>query len=183
MWLWSNHIRDRKSAGARQHGPVTGRDDPRDAAALASYAVALGDAMERAIPGWVERSVIAVLDDQGQEVTDDVRAQARAAGQEAQAEGAPRVRELLATDVDEQRGNPLAVLRGLVRYPTAVLRKAGARPVDRDEFERRAFPEDEYGLSPATFADVDPSLHEPGIVWGAAKAHVHLARRRREGKG
>ena len=23
-----------------------------------------------------------------------------------------------------------------------------------------------------------PSLHEPGIVWGAAKAHVHLRRRR-----
>jgi hypothetical protein len=163
-------------------GPVTGRDDPQDAAALASYAMALGDAVERAIPGWVERSVMGVLDEQGREVTDDVRAQAREAGREAQAEGTARVKEVLATDVDEQQRNPLAVLRSLVRYPTAVLRKAGARPVDRDEFERRAFPGDDYGLSPATFADVDPSLHEPGIVWGAAKAHVHLARRRREGK-
>ena len=40
---------------------------------------------------------------------------------------------------------------------------------------RRNFPDDVYDLSPATFADVDPALHEPGLVWGAAKAHVHLA--------
>jgi hypothetical protein len=38
-----------------------------------------------------------------------------------------------------------------------------------------------YDLSPAAFADLDPSLREPGLTWGAAKAHVHLARRRREG--
>jgi hypothetical protein len=159
-----------------------GPDDPDDAAALAGYAGELGDVVERVIPGWAERAVVGVLDAQGLEVTEDVRARASAAGREAQADGAARVRELLATDVDEQRGNPLAVLRSLVRYPTAVLRQAGARPVDRDEFKRRAFPDDEYDLSPATFADVDPALHEPGLVWGAAKAHVHLARRRREGK-
>jgi hypothetical protein len=161
---------------------MDGLDDPQDAAALARYAAALGDEVERVVPGWVERAVAGVLDAQAIEVTEDVRARAAAAGREAQAEGAARVRELLATDVDEQRGNPLAVLRSLVRYPTAVLRHAGARAVDRDEFARRAFPDDDYDLSPATFADVDPALHEPGLVWGAAKAHVHLARRRREGK-
>ena len=85
-------------------------------------------------------------------------------------------------DVDEQVGNPLAILRSLVHHPTAVLRSAGASPVPRDDFDVRNFPDDVYGLSPATFADVDPALHEPGLVWGAAKAHVHLARRRREGK-
>jgi hypothetical protein len=46
----------------------------------------------------------------------------------------------------------------------------------------RSFPDDVYDLTPASFADVDPALHEPGLVWGAAKAHVHLARRRRQGK-
>jgi hypothetical protein len=105
------------------------------------------------------------------------------AGRAAQADGGPRLRELLATDVDEQRGNPLGILRSLVRYPTAVLRAAGVAPVARDEFARRNFPDDIYDLSPAAFADVDPALHEPGLVWGAAKAHVHLSRRRREGKG
>ena len=45
-----------------------------------------------------------------------------------------------------------------------------------------SFPDDPYDLTPGSFADVDPSLHEPGLVWGAAKAHVVLARRRREGR-
>jgi hypothetical protein len=157
-------------------------DEPEDAAALAQYAGALGDAVDGAIGGWVERVVAETLAGQGREVTAAVRAEAAAAGRAAREEGAARVRALLATDIDEQRANPLAILRGLVRYPTAVLRAAGARPVERDEFARRAFPADDYGLSPATFADVDPALHEPGLVWGAAKAHVHLARRRREGK-
>jgi hypothetical protein len=115
---------------------------------------------------------------------DDLAALARYAGElgdavEAAVAGwVPRVRALLATDVDRQRGNPLAILRSLVRYPTEVLRSAGARPVARDEFQVRNFPDDDYDLTPAAFADVDPALHEPGLVWGAAKAHVHLARRR-----
>ena len=52
----------------------------------------------------------------------------------------------------------------------------------RDEFEERAFPDDVYRLSPATWSDVDPSLHEPGIIWGAYKAKTVLDRRRAEGK-
>jgi hypothetical protein len=86
---------------------------------------------------------------------------------------------LLALDVDEQRVNPLALVRRAVSYPTAVLRDAGVPPVVRDEFDERAFPDDVYGLAPAAFADIDPALHEPGLLWGAAKAHAHLARRHR----
>lgn len=157
-------------------------DDPDDAAVLARYAEALADAIERAIPGWVDRVVRGALDAQGIAVDDDLRAAIAAAGERARAEGAPRVRRLLATDVDEQAGTPLAVLRALVVHPTGVLRAAGARPVARDEFQARNFPDDVYDLTPAAFADVDPALHEPGLTWGAAKAHVHLARRRREGR-
>jgi hypothetical protein len=157
-------------------------DDPADAEALAGYATALADGIERAIPGWVDRVARRVLDDQGIAVDPTLADAIAGAARAAQEDGSPRVRALLATDVDEQRGNPLAVLRSLVRYPSAVLRSAGARPVDRDEFSRRSFPDDDYGLTPASFADVDPDLHDPGLVWGAAKAHVHLARRRREGR-
>jgi hypothetical protein len=157
-------------------------DDPDDAEALARYATALADGIERAIPGWIDRVARRVLDDQGIAVDPALADAIAGAARAAQEDGAPRVRALLATDVDEQRGNPLAVLRSLVRYPGAVLRSAGARPVDRDEFSRRSFPDDEYGLTPASFADIDPDLHDPGLVWGAAKAHVHLARRRREGR-
>lgn len=157
-------------------------DDPADAEALAAYATALADAIDRAVTAWVERSVRRVLADQGIAVDDDLAAAIAAAGESARADGVPRIRRLLSTDVDHQAGNPLAVLRDLVRYPTAVLRSAGARPVPRDDFAERNFPDDLYDLSPATFADVDPALHQPGLEWGAAKAHVHLARRRREGK-
>lgn len=157
-------------------------DDPADAAALARYADRLAAAVDEALPGWVGRSVRGVLAAQGLAVDDDVARAIDAAAAAARDDGMPRLRALLATDVDEQRTNPLAVLRPLVRHPTAVLQAAGARPVERDEFQVRAFPDDVYDLAPATFADLDPAAGDPGLEWGAAKAHVHLARRRREGK-
>ncbi|MDQ2825886.1 MAG: hypothetical protein M3Y04_02780, partial [Actinomycetota bacterium] len=83
---------------------------------------------------------------------------------------------LLAADIDDQRTTPLALLRGAVRYPTAVLRAAGVAEVERDPIQARLLPDDPYDLSPATFADVDPSLAEPGMVWGAAKALAHRRR-------
>jgi len=63
-----------------------------------------------------------------------------------------------------------------VRYPTEVLRAAGARPVARDPIQVRLLPDDVYDLSPATFADIDPALAEPGLMWGAAKALEHRRR-------
>ena len=157
-------------------------DEPADAEALARYATALADRIDEAIPGWIDRSVRRVLADQGIAVDDVVAARIRDAGRAARDDGGHRVRALLSADVDAQAGNPLAVLRSLVPHATAVLASAGARPVARDEFSVRHFPDDVYDLAPASFADVDPALHEPGLVWGAAKAHVHLARRRREGR-
>ncbi|MEJ7583271.1 MAG: hypothetical protein WKF43_04120 [Acidimicrobiales bacterium] len=115
-------------------------------------------------------------------VAAEARAAAAVAGDGARDEVGPRLRELLALDVDEQPTGPLALLREAVRYPTAVLRDVGVTPVPRDAFAERAFPDDVYGLAPASFADIDPDLTEPGVAWGAAKAHVILARRRREGR-
>jgi len=157
-------------------------DDLADRERLAAHARALADAAERAIPGWIERSVERVLGDAGREIDERLRGLVIDAAAAARREGASRLRELLETDVDEQHTNPLAVLRALVRFPTEVLQAAGVPPVERDEFARRSFPDDVYDLSPASFADIDPELHEPGLVWGAAKAHVVLARRRREGR-
>jgi hypothetical protein len=157
-------------------------DDPADARALTQYATALADRIEEAIPGWIDRSVRRVLAGQGIAVDDVVTARIDDASRAARSEGGRRVRALLSSDIDAQAGTPLAVLRSLVPYATAVLESAGAHPVARDEFSVRSFPKDVYDLTPASFADVDPALHEPGLVWGAAKAHVHLARRRREGK-
>jgi hypothetical protein len=149
-----------------------------DLAALAGYARTLADAVDAAIPGWVDRRVREVLAAQGLVLDADGDGALVEAAQAARADGMPRLRALLEADIDEQRTNPLAILRSLVGYPTAVLQASGAQPVPRDEFAARNFPDDPYDLSPASFADVDPSLHEPGLVWGAAKAHVHLRRHR-----
>jgi hypothetical protein len=153
--------------------------DPDDA--LRHYADALATAVDAAIPMWVERVVRQVLAAQGLAVEADTAARLDQAVAAARDAGAPQVRDLLAMDIDEQPTTPLTLLRSLVRYPTEVLRAAGARPVARDEVDQRMFPDDVYGLTPASFADLDPSLHEPGLAWGAAKAYVHLSRRRRPG--
>ena len=108
----------------------------------------------------------------------EVRDAAARAGVEATAEVGPQVRELLALDIDEQRSGPLSLLRSAARFPTRVLLDAGVPIPGRDEFLQTQFPDDVYDLGPAAFADLDPSLHQPGLIWGAAKAHVHLARRR-----
>jgi hypothetical protein len=100
----------------------------------------------------------------------------RAAGQQAAVEVGPALRRLLEADVDEQRTTPLSLLRSAVRYPTEVLREAGVEPAARDAFAQERFPDDPYDLSPATLADIDESLAEVGLAWGAAKAWAHKQR-------
>lgn len=152
-----------------------------DDEALARYALVLADGIEAALPGWVERSVASVADAWQPGLAAELADAAAAAGARAAAEVGPQVRALLAADVDEQRTGPLAVVRGAVAHPTAVLEAAGVPGIVRDDFAERAFPADRYGLAPASFADLDPALHDAGITWGAAKAHVVLARRRAGG--
>lgn len=158
--------------------PAAG-DDPDDAARLAAYASALADAIEAALPGWVERAVASRAEPAGVEVPGH---EVGAAADRAAADVAPTIRALLDADIDEQRANPLHLLRAAVQYPTAVLQAAGVPATARDPDAVRLFPDDVYDLTPGSFADVDPALHEPGIRWGAAKAHVHLARRRAAGQ-
>lgn len=155
-------------------------DDPADAAALRGYAAALADAVVGALPGWVEGAVVQRYEAwAGETAPPALIDDARLAGRRAVDDVEPRLRELLATDVDAQRTNPLAILRSAVGHPTQVLAAAGVPPVVRDAQAERLFPDDAYDLSPAAFGDLHPSVHEPGLVWGAAKAHVILARRRR----
>jgi len=147
-------------------------------AALRRYADALADAIETAVPGWVRRVVEERLNQALGQADPEVVARATTAGVRAGRDVGGQVRRLLEADIDTQRTTPLALLRTAVRYPTEVLRDAGVPEVVRDEFAVRSFPEDVYDLTPASFADVDEALHEPGLEWGAAKAHVHLRRRR-----
>jgi hypothetical protein len=142
----------------------------------------LAAALDGAIAPWVERSVVGLVTAYRGDVPPAVRAAAQDAGRRARAEVGVELREFLALDVDDQRTNPLAILRAAVRYPTAVLRDAGVPPVRRDDFKEQAFPDDVYDLVPATWKDVDPTLQEPGIIWSAWKAKTVLDRRRAEGR-
>lgn len=158
-------------------------DDQR----LAELADELADGMVGALGPWVERNVTRMVSaysgsPDATDVAGNVIDAAREAGVAATDELGPRIRMLLATDVDDQRGNPLQIARELTAYATAVLRDAGVPPVVRDTEAERQFPDDDYDLTPASFADLDPALAEVGIAWGAAKAHVVLQRRRREGR-
>ncbi|MGH9182897.1 MAG: hypothetical protein ACRDZ9_03620 [Acidimicrobiales bacterium] len=139
-------------------------------------AIDLADAVESALPAWVERGVEERLTAWAGRADPAVMDRAAEAGRRAAAEVGPRLRRLLDTDVDGQWTNPMSLLRGAVRYPTAVLRGAGVPPVVREPFDEAHFPDDDYGLVPLSFAEVDPALHEVGILWGAWKARAHLER-------
>jgi len=153
-------------------------DDER----LAEIADVLAVRVEAVVPGWIERMVVDRVRAWEGSVDEATAAEAARAGHAAGREVGPAIRQLLRTDVDEQRTGPLEVLRAATRHAHEVLERRGVPPVVRDEFAERSFPADVHGLVPATWADVDPSLHEPGIAWGAAKAFVHKARRRAEGR-
>ncbi|HEV2811077.1 MAG TPA: hypothetical protein VGV93_11865 [Acidimicrobiales bacterium] len=136
----------------------------------------LASAVEEVLPAWVERSVRRRLLDWTGAADPQAMEEAVDAGHRASREVGDALRRLLAADVDEQWTNPLTILRGAVCFPTEVLRRAGVPPIVRDDFDERHFPDDDYGLAPLTFPDIDPALGDLGLAWGAAKARLHLMR-------
>ena len=90
----------------------------------------------------------------------------------------PELRELLATDIDQQRTTPLQLVRDAMAGPTAALAAAGVAVADRDPQQARLDPNDVYDLGPARWADLGEEVGDAGLMWGAAKAMVHLQRHR-----
>jgi hypothetical protein len=158
--------------------PVSAEDEER----LAAIAGELADRVAATVPGWIERLVLDRVRDWSGHVSAEVAAQAVVAAEAARHDVVPRMRTLLSADIDRQTANPLELLRGATRHAHDALARIGVPSVARDDFARRSFPGDSYDLMPATWSDVDPSLHEIGLTWGAAKAYVHKARRRAEGR-
>jgi hypothetical protein len=144
---------------------------------LAELGAELADRVSAAVPGWVLHCVEGLLPPTAPG-RDRVLARAREAGRLAQRDVAEKLQVLLAADVDAQRSTPLAVVREAVAYPTAVLEEAQVSPRARDPFVSERFPDDPYGLTPASLAAMDPELREPAIAWGAAKAMAHRRRHR-----
>lgn len=138
--------------------------------------------MAEAVPGWVERCVAGVVDARGlapDAGRDEILAAAVEAGRQAGIAVGEQLLVLARTDVDAQATTPLSVLRATAAVPTAVLLAAGVVPAPRDRFAEEHFPDDPYGLVPASIAAVDPALSDAALAWGAAKAMAH--RHRHEG--
>jgi hypothetical protein len=161
------------SAGPDPAGTDPGRLLAELGAALCAQIVAL-------VPGWVEREIERIVDAWAATGADVDRAvvgaEARQAGGRAAADVAGRLQALLSADVDAQATTPLAIIRGAVAFPTGVLLRAGVPAVVRDAFDEDRFPDDAYGLTPASLAALDPSLTDTARAWGAAKAMAHKAR-------
>ncbi|MFM8826904.1 MAG: hypothetical protein ACKORY_12300 [Actinomycetota bacterium] len=146
---------------------------------LEGYPLALLRAVDAAFEGWYLGRLNAIASTRGAVLDGN-----EAAG--VSAEAAHWVRSelaaFLAVDVDEQRTNPLHLLRSAARFATDLLDSAGAvRPV-RDEFESRSMPDDVFAVGPLAWVDLGDDVHEAGISWGAWKAATVLSRRRAEGK-
>lgn len=154
----------------------TGRG--REDVGMDPYAQQLADAVDAVLSAWVERCVALRAGQAGLAESPQLREAAVQAGETARREVGIRLRALLELDIDVQTTTPLAILRQAVVYPTLVLREAGVPAVSRDRFSESNFPDDVYDLTPAKFADIDPSLADPGLAWGASKAMAHLQRHR-----
>ena len=142
-----------------------------DVAVLAERGARLAAAVAAAIPAWVDRS----LRRRAPEVTAEV---VTALTTEVEADVLPRLRALLALDVDEQRQSPLAIVRRAAATVGGALDAMGVPPAERDDHQRSLFPDDVHDLVPATFADLSEEAGRAGIEWGAAKAFVHRRRHR-----
>lgn len=151
---------------------------------LAESAASLGARLAEVVPAWVAREVARIID--AWDATGPapgvdhaaVRTEALEAGRRAQEEVAGRLYALLSSDLAAQSSTPLEIVRAAVTYPTAVLRHARVPAVVRDAFDESRFPDDIYGLTPASLGAVDESLVDPARAWGAAKAMAHKARHR-----
>ena len=156
-------------------------DEQRGLALLQEASDAIVTGVERELSGWVVRSVTRILDAWGRCSPDDrARAERDAAdaGNAATIRVAGELRELLARDPEDQRATPLEIVRRAYREPTAVLAAVGIPPVERDEFDERAWPDDTYGLAVHGLGDLgDEDLAPLQMAWGLAKAKVIRARR------
>jgi hypothetical protein len=132
--------------------------------------------VERELPVWVRAQIERIADAWGR-LGDAERARLATEADDVARVTTARVlgdlRELLAAAAEAQRSTPLQVVRSAYREPTALLRSFGIAPVVRDEFDERAWPDDDYGLVPRGLGDLgDPELGPLLLAWGMAKTAV-----------
>ncbi len=135
-----------------------------------------------AVPNWMTDRITSITRSGVGAVPKDMEAEMPVAVGRVEHEIERALLQLLATDVDEQRQNPLHVLRSCVGPATELMQRYSVPMPMRDEFETRSMPHDVYAIGPLTWKDLGEEVHEAGITWGAWKAAAILTRRRAEGK-
>jgi len=140
----------------------------------ASAAIVAGVA--RTLPDWIQSRVAFIADAWGRlddATRDALDLAAREVAQSATARVVADLSALFAADATEQRSTPLEIVRTATGDVAALLASVGIPPVERDAFDERAFPEDVYGITPASLADLgDDDLGPLQLAWGLAKTRV-----------
>lgn len=140
-------------------------------------AASLLNSLDLHLVAWIERVASSRLPDEwSPQQRAALEPAIREVAEATRGEIVATLRDLFSLDVDDQRAGPLAILRSGVGPANRLLAASGVPPIDRDPVTASMFPDDLYGLGPANFDDIDPSLHDAGLIWGAAKAHVMLIR-------
>lgn len=172
-WGWTTSV----------HSAVMiGTDElPGGGPASDDYSGHLLAAIVAAVPGWVSRTIGTRVDRQSGPDERDVEASIDVASREMVAGVHGALERLFAEDVEAQRVNPLQILRDQASCVTRELTKLGARPAQRDEFDRVSQPDDVYGIGPVTWRDLGEAVHDAGITWGAWKAATVMMRHRENG--
>ena len=142
-----------------------------------SYSTRLLETMQVVTGPWLRGLVERVVSSQGLAGSVDVERLERTISS-ARSDLLAALDRLLELDAWEQPRNPLDLVRRATVALTTELTALGARPVPRDEFKERSFPDDVFDLAPATWSDVHPDLHEVGLEWGAWKAAAIISHRK-----
>ena len=151
-------------------------DEIDDQARYQAYGRALQAAVADALPRWLEQ---VIGDRAGTEAARSTDAQSVVA--QVVANAFARLGELATADVEKPLSGPLESLRRSMAPVSDYLDSIGVARPERDPVDREMRPDDPHDLGPMRFLDLGPEVHEAGIAWGAAKAHLHLRRRNRPG--
>ena len=149
---------------------------------LESYPKDLFMAVIHAVPSWVARRMLEIASHGGVSAGADFMEAIESVSRETVQQLSGDLLALLATDVDQQRFNPLQVVREANVFANQSLAMLGVPVPRRDEFDAQVMPHDHYAVGPLTWKDLSEDVHDAGITWGAWKAATILTRRRAEGK-
>lgn len=154
---------------------MTLNSNPGDETEFVAIGLRLAEAMNIAIERWLSHQLAVRLEASGR-ANDDTYQRAEQLAAETAVAVAAQIQQLAATPIDLQATTPLSIVRSALQPATALLSDSQVPPAVRDSDDVARFPDDTFGLTPASFADIDLELASVAVEWGAAKAWLHKQR-------